>query len=287
MTIPRRTRRLLFTATLGVAGLGAYAFLVEPRWLQVSHTRISLPTLPAALSGLRIALLTDFHAGGGTPLSLVRRACQKAMAEQPDLIALTGDFATDDAKSFEAVLNVLACLDAPLGVYAVPGNHDYRVGIDTWQRQFTAAQGIVNLTNRAIIRLVNGTRLCIGGVDDFSRGTPHPEVLPPVNQRDFTILLAHNPDQAEHLRGTDDRVDLILSGHTHGGQVRLPWIGALLNPARHDDLYEEGLHMRPWAHVYVSRGIGTVRLPVRFLARPEVAILQLVGPSHEQQTLNT
>ena len=223
MTIPQRTRQLLLAATIGVASLGAYALLIEPRWLKVSHTRIRVPTLPAAL---------------------------------------TGDFATDYASSFDAVLDILACLDAPLGVYAVPGNHDYRVGIDTWQRQFTAAQGIINLTNQALIRRVDGTRLCIAGVDDFSRGTPRPEVLPPAEQRDFTILLAHNPDQAEHLQGTDDRVDLIVSGHTHGGQVRLPWIGALRNPAHHDDLYEEGLQQRPWAQVYVSRGIGTVSLPV-------------------------
>ncbi len=281
MPIPQSTRRLLWAAMLAAGGLSAYALLIEPRWLQVKRSQIYVHTLPTALSGLRIALLTDFHAGGGTPLSLVRRACQKAMAEHPDLIALTGDFVTDYATSFDAVLDVLACLAAPLGVYAVPGNHDYRVGIDTWQQQFTEAPGIHNLTNRAIIRLVNGTRLCIAGVDDFSRGTPRPDVLPPADQRDFTILLAHNPDQAEHLQGTEDRVDLIVSGHTHGGQVRLPWIGALRNPVRHDDLYEEGLQQRPWVHVYVSRGIGMVRLPVRFLARPEVAILELVGPSPE------
>ncbi len=167
MPIPQSTRRLLWAAMLAAGGLSAYALLIEPRWLQVKRSQIYVHTLPTALSGLRIALLTDFHAGGGTPLSLVRRACQKAMAEHPDLIALTGDFVTDYATSFDAVLDVLACLAAPLGVYAVPGNHDYRVGIDTWQRQFTKAPGIHNVTNRAIIRLVHGRRLCIAGWTTF------------------------------------------------------------------------------------------------------------------------
>jgi predicted MPP superfamily phosphohydrolase len=282
MTKQQRIRQLLFAATLGAGALGAYAFLVEPRWLQVTRTRIHLPTLPPTLVGLRIALLTDLHLGGGTPLSLIRRACRKAMAERPDLIALTGDFATDDAGTFRAVMDVLSYLNAPLGVYAVPGNHDYKMGIDKWHRQIEADPTIIDLTNRAMIRSVNGARLCIAGVDSFSKGTPRLEELPPPDQVDCTILLAHNPDQAEHLQGAYDRVDLILSGHTHGGQVRLPWIGALRNSARHAELYVQGLRRRPWAQVYVSRGIGTVHLPVRFLCRPEVAILALAGPSQQE-----
>ncbi len=164
-------------------------------------------------------------------------------------------------------------------MHALPGNHDYRVGIEQWYRQFSAAPTIINVTNRAIICQVNGARLCIAGVDDFSRGTPRLEALPPPEHRDLTILLAHNPDQAEHLHGAADRVDLMVSGHTHGGQVRLPWLGALRNSARHDDVYEAGLCQRPWAQVYVSRGIGMVHIPVRLLARPEVALLELVTAS--------
>ncbi len=202
------------------------------------------------------------------------------MAERPDLIALVGDFVTDDAPGLRRVLDVLAGLAAPLGVYAVPGNHDYRVGIEQWSRQIRAALRIIDVTNRAIIRQVNGARLCIAGVDDFARGSPRLEALPPPEHRDLTILLAHNPDQAEHLHDAADRVDLMVSGHTHGGQVRLPWLGALRNSARHDDVYEAGLCQRPWAQVYVSRGIGMIHIPVRFLTRPEVALLQLVASSH-------
>lgn len=269
-------RKLATAAALGAGALGAYAFLVEPRWLELTRPRIHLRGLHPSLEGLRIALLTDLHAGNGTPLSLIRRACRMAMAERPHLVALTGDFAADDAGEFGRVLDALAGLSAPLGVYAVPGNHDHIVGIGVWHRQVRAHPRIRDLTNAAVVRRVGGARLCVAGVDDLSEGAPR-LVLPPPEARDFTLLLAHDPDQAERARRGYDRVDLVLSGHTHGGQVRLPGVGALRNPARRDDLYDEGLRRRPWTQVYVSRGVGTVHLPVRFLCRPEVAVLELTG----------
>lgn len=277
MSTHTTARRLLSATALGAGALGAYAFLVEPRWLELTRPRIHVRGLHPSLEGLRIALLTDMHAGSGTPLSLIRRACRMAAAEKPDLIALTGDFAADDSPGFREVLGALSCLDARLGVYAVPGNHDYRVGIERWHRQVAEHPRITDLTNAAVVREVGGARLCIAGVDDFSMGRPRLDALPPPDERDFTVLLAHDPDQAERARREYDQVDLVLSGHTHGGQVRLPWVGALKNPAVYEDLYEEGLRRRPWTQVYVSRGVGTVHLPVRFLCRPEVAVLELTG----------
>jgi uncharacterized protein len=275
MKLPIRPRAVLSGAAATAAALGAYAFLIEPRWLELTRTTVHVRSLPPQLEGLRIALLTDLHAGEGTPTRLIRRACHLAMRERPDLIALTGDFAADDADGFGEVLAALSCLRARLGVYAVPGNHDHVVGIDTWHREVRGHPVIRDLTNEALIHEVEGARLCIAGVDDLSTGSPQLDVLPPPEKRDTTILLAHDPDQAERARRKYDRVDLVLSGHTHGGQVRLPWVGALRNPAEREDLYEEGLRRRPWTQVYVSRGVGTVHLPVRFLCRPEVAVLTL------------
>jgi hypothetical protein len=268
----------MLAAGAGVgAALAAYAFGVEPLWLQKTRPRIHVRGLPPGLEGFRIALLTDMHAGAGTPLSLIRRACRMAMEDEPHLIALTGDFAADDAPGFGRVLEAMEELRAPFGVYAVPGNHDYIVGIDTWHRQFAEHPVIRDLTNRARMLDVGGARLCVAGVDDLSRGRPSLDALPPPERRDFTLLLAHDPDQAERARRTYDRVDLIVSGHTHAGQVRLPWVGALQNPAERPELYEEGLRRRPWTQVYTSRGVGTVHIPVRFLCRPEVAVLRLTG----------
>lgn len=196
------------------------------------------------------------------------------------MVALAGDFAADDAKDFGPVLDALAELDAPLGVYAVPGNHDYIVGIDHWRAQVAAHPRIIELTNAAVVQEFRGARVCIAGVDDFYRGAPRLS-LPDPAARDLTILLSHGPDQAEQLRRLGDAVDLVLSGHTHGGQVKVPGLGAPVNPAEHDDLYVEGLRRRPWTQVYTSRGIGTVRLPVRFGSRPEVAVLTLTASRRE------
>ena len=271
------TKKALAAAGAAARALGVYAFLVEPRWLEVTRTRIHVRGLHPELEGFRIALLTDLHAGEGTPLSLIRRAARLAMRERPHLVALTGDFAADSARDFRGVLGALSGLRAPFGVYAVPGNHDHEVGIGTWHRDVEARPGMVDLTNEARLLEVGGARLCVAGVDDFSRGAPTLAELPPPERRDFTLLLAHDPDQAEHARRSYDRVDLIVSGHTHGGQVRLPFVGAVENPARNAGLYEEGLRRRPWTQVYVSRGVGTTRIPVRFLCRPEVALLELTG----------
>jgi uncharacterized protein len=277
MEQPSLTRPLLAGTVASAAALGAYAFLIEPRWLELTRTDIHVRALPRELEGLRIALLTDLHAGQGTPTSLIRRACHMAIRERPDLIAVTGDLAADDAEGFSEVLDALSCLRAPLGVFAVPGNHDHIVGIETWHRQVQAHPVIEDLTNRAVIRQMGDARLCIAGVDDLSKGHPRMDTLPPPAERDTTVLLAHDPDQAERARRAYDQVDLVVSGHTHGGQVRLPWIGALINPAEREDLYENGLRRRPWTQVYTSRGVGTVHLAVRFLCRPEVALLTLTG----------
>ena len=269
--------RWMGAAAAAAGAVGAYAFLVEPLWLQVTRTRIHVRGLHPDLEGFRIALLTDLHAGEGTPLWLIRRAARLAMRAQPDLIAVTGDLAADDAPSFEPVLGALRGLHAPHGVWTVPGNHDYTVGIERWRREVAAQRNLRDLTNGAEVRRVGGARLCVAGVDDFSRGQPRLDALPPPQERDFTLLLAHDPDQAEKARRAYDRVDLIVSGHTHGGQVRLPFVGALRNPAEFEELYEEGLRRRPWTQVYTSRGVGTVHIPVRFLCRPEVALLELTG----------
>ena len=277
-------RRLLAGAAVAGAAVGAYALFVERFWIQVTRPRIHVAGLHPALEGLRIALLTDLHAGGATPLSLVRRAVKLAMRERPDIVALTGDFALDDVESFHPVFQAVAGLRAPLGVYAVPGNHDHVAGIDRWREALQTQTEIVELTNTYVMCGRGGARLCIAGVDDFYEGDPRLSV-PDAAERDFTLLLAHGPDQAERLRRGIDRVDLVLSGHTHGGQVKVPGFGAAVNPAYREDLYVEGLRRRPWTQVYISRGVGTVHIPMRFMSRPEVAILHLTAAPREAYQL--
>lgn len=273
----RRSARPLIGGALGAAGAAiVYARWIEPRWLQLRHHLIHVRDLPAELEGLRIGLLTDLHAGEESHYRLIRRAVRMLNRERPELVALTGDFAADDAGGFSDVLDALDELRAPLGVYAVPGNHDYIVGIDLWREAIGRHPFIEDLTNRFRILDLGAVRLCVAGVDDYYEGSPRLR-LPPPEDRDFTLLLAHSPDEAERCRRAYDAVNLIVSGHTHGGQVRLPFLPAPINSADNAHLYEDGLRRRPWTQVYTSRGLGTVRLPLRFFARPEVALLQLTG----------
>jgi uncharacterized protein len=264
---------------LGAAGAAVlgYAFLVEPRRVEVRRVRIHVRDLPAALEGLRIGLLTDLHAIDDRSLKLVRRAADLAMEASPALVAITGDLIGRGAESFRPVLDALAALRPPLGVYAVPGNHDHSLGLERWRVELGEASPIVDLTNRSIVLPIDGSRLCLAGVDDLIRGRASLASLPHPRERDVTILLAHNPDQAEAVRRAYDRVDLVVSGHTHGGQIRLPGIGPLLSSVDNPDLYEQGLRRRPWTQVYTSRGIGTVHVRARLFARPEVSILELTG----------
>lgn len=275
-----RPRTVLLAAAALGAGIAAYARFVEPRWLQLRRRAIHVRTLPRELEGLRIGLLTDFHAGEEAHYAVVRRAVRMLMAERPDLIALTGDFAADDAPGFDGIFAALDGLNAPLGVFAVPGNHDYTVGIEAWREAMERHPTFEDLTNRHRLIDLGGVRLCVAGVDDFYEGSPRLR-LPPPEHRDFTLLLAHSPDEAERCRRAHDDVGLIVSGHTHGGQVRLPFLPAPVNSAERGDLYEEGLRRRPWTQVYTSRGLGTVHLPLRFFARPEVAVLELTGAPRE------
>lgn len=273
-------RRLLVSLSAVAGATATYARFVEPRWIERTHTRVPISDLPPVLDGFRIALLTDFHASEHMPLARVRRACRYAMEARPHLIALTGDFVSQQTGT--ALADTIAALgeelDAPLGVWAVPGNHDHRAGIEEYHRSMHRQQGIGDLTNRAVRRTYSGASVRVVGIDTAHEGHPHSAVaMEDAAPGDFTLLLTHNPDLAEDACRAVGGADLVVSGHTHGGQVRLPFIGAVLNSAEHDEVYEAGLVRRPWAWVYVSRGVGTVRLPVRFLCRPEVAILELVA----------
>ena len=281
--MPLRSRAAWVGAATLVAGAVAYARWIEPRWLQLRRRTIHLRTLPPELEGLRVGILTDLHAGDEAQYAVVRRAVRMLMAERPDLIALTGDFAADDAPGFAEVFAALDGLSAPLGIFAVPGNHDYTVGIEAWRDAMERHPTFEDLTNRHRIIDLGGVRLCVAGVDDFYEGRPKLR-LPPSDEREFTLLLAHSPDEAERCRRAHDAVGLIVSGHTHGGQIRLPFLPAPVNSAERGDLYEEGLRRRPWTQVYTSRGLGTVHLPLRFFARPEVSVLELTSAPREAWT---
>ena len=266
------TRRRLL-GIFGGLGVSAVYPLLEARWLRVTRCRIALPRLPQAFSGLRIGFLADFHHSSSVSRSFIRRAVDLANAERPDIILLGGDYVSWNHTYTEACIDTLSALSAPMHVYAVLGNHD------GWQkpevtRTLFQKHGIRELRNRGVWLERGGSRLRLGGVGDlWTDKQDLAAALGDMRSDEGAVLLSHNPDFAEIL--DSDRVDLILSGHTHGGQVRIPPFGAPIIPSRYGQKYAFGLVRGPRCLVYVTTGIGTIGPPVRLSCRPEINVIEL------------
>lgn len=255
-------------AALGATGAG-YGHFEERHRLEVTRTDIAIPGLPPALSGLRIAHLTDWHFEDHP---FYDRIIAAARLEHPDLIALTGDYLEDTAL-IDPLVDRLRRLDAPLGVWAVSGNHDYWCGAMPGPLAPALSRAGVNLLMNESVRLAHkGTSFSLGGVDyDNPMGDKFAQCQRERNEA-FHLQLTHLPVGFDH---PSNHAQLTLAGHTHGGQIRLPWIG---NPALPYGCggYSDGLYHRPdGRQLYVSRGLGTFLVPVRFLCPPELALLTL------------
>jgi uncharacterized protein len=281
--VNRRTflKRVALT-TGGAVGGGAAAWgygRFEATWLRVVKRTVAVDRLPPPFAGLRVALVTDPHHGPFNSLEYIAAAVDAANALAPDLIAVGGDYAHGGhgRKCLAPCLRELGRLTAPLGVYGVPGNHDHWDDIAE-ARRCLRASGITDLTNAGTWLERGGHRLRLAGVDDLICGEPRPDIAAgDAGPDDCCVLLSHNPEIAETL--TDRRVRLVLSGHMHGGQVVIPGVGYHFLPARYGAKYVAGLVRGPVAPAYVSRGVGTIGLPVRFRCRPEVNLLTLVPPA--------
>ncbi|MBA4063965.1 MAG: metallophosphoesterase [Isosphaera sp.] len=270
----RRTfLRATCAAALPAPAVAAGYGLFEAGWVRVDRQTLPLPRLPAALAGTRVVFLTDLHHGPFTPLDYVVSVVRTALDLRPDLVLLGGDYSHRDGKYVRPCFEVLSALRAPLGVYGVLGNHDYWHGLRETVEGMRAA-GVGELTNSGVWVGTGGARLRVGGVDDLWAGQV--DVAGAVGDAtadDACLLVSHNPDVAETLR--DRRVGLVLSGHTHGGQVVFPGGRAPFVPSAYGRKYLRGLVEAPATRVYVSRGLGTSGLPVRFGSRPEINVITL------------
>jgi predicted MPP superfamily phosphohydrolase len=252
-----------------------HARYIAPRHLRLEEVHVPLPCLPAGLAGLRVGFLTDLHHEPHRPVTLLARAVALLNAAAPDVILLGGDYVNSTAEDFDRPLALLARLRAPLGVYGILGNHDYWAGADYLAARLANA-GITMLRNEArCVRAPGGAPCWIVGVDSTVRRHDDLEgALACVPRDGFRLLLAHEPDVADIVGARKLRADLQLSGHSHGGQVVLPGIGAPLLP-RLGRRYIRGLHLDP--PIYTSRGIGTVPPYLRLNSPPEVTVLTLEG----------
>lgn len=260
------------TVAVGVGGLG-YGF-AEGGAIGIEQVDVAVRNLPAAFDGFRVAFLTDIHHGPYVGLEQVTNMVRTARHLQPDLILLGGDYCLRDRKFIAPCFDVLAGLRADHGVFGVLGNHDYQHGVSQTRAGFRKAR-ITELTNAGVWLTKGNARLRLAGVDDLWKGVPELEpAISGVTAEDACVLVSHNPDFAEKkLR--DRRVGLVLSGHTHGGQVVVPGATNPFIPSAYGDKYAQGLVEGPTAPVYVSRGLGLSGLPVRYNCSPELALLTL------------
>jgi hypothetical protein len=279
MTTPpvRRTRRRGCFIGCAALLLVCVAMLVPPfleaRRVQITHPVVHLAGLPPAFAGLRVALLTDIHRGPFLSAHRVRRLVELTNAQHPDLIALAGDYVHRNKKYIPSVWAELAHLHAPLGVYAVLGNHDY------WESgplsvAAIARTHITNLTNRNHRLERDGQTLYIAGVDDAWAGKPDlAAAMQGLGPDDMALVICHNPDYIEAAH--DPRAKLWLAGHTHGGQVCYRAGRPLVHPSKCELRYLGGLAQCDGMQIYVSRGTGTVTPPIRWNCPPELPIIEL------------
>ena len=266
-----------------LALLGMWAFWLEPRSLHLRTERLDLPGWPKENDGLRVALLADVHTGSPwNDAAKLKEIVRRTNAAEPQLVLLLGDYVVHGVfggrrVSPEEIGSLLGDLRAPLGVYAVLGNHDYAMN-GPRIRGALRRSGITVLEDESI-RLGGGSGLGAGvpfwitGVSDFLRA-PHDVrgALKQVADDAPVLLFTHNPDLFPEV---PPRVALTLAGHTHGGQVRLPLLGRPVVPSLYGQRYAAGHVLEEKRHLYVATGLGTSIIPVRFLVPPEIVVLEL------------
>jgi predicted MPP superfamily phosphohydrolase len=272
----RVSRRDLLRGLAGIAagtigGTAAHGYLYERHRIEVTRTVLEVSGLPEALSGLRVGFLTDLHRSATVPHDLLDAAVRLLMHEHPDLIVLGGDYITLGDRAFaEPAAEALAPLAAPHGVIAVIGNHDDERDVPA----ALARRGFEVLRDARTRLAIRGETLDVAGVRYWTRKI-HDIVHVLRGASSNVLLIAHTP--ARLVEAAALAVPLVLSGHTHGGQIVLPGVGAVA--ARRFPVVA-GAGGRDSTTIYVSRGIGTVYVPVRINCPPEVAILTL-KPRHQ------
>jgi uncharacterized protein len=249
----------------------ARAALTEPYMLTVEHQPIVLRRLPKELDGFRIVQLSDVHHGPFSSTEQIERAVQTANRLRPDIIALTGDYISRERHYAAPCAEMLGRLEAKYGVYAVLGNHDHWTDAALITDLFRA-EGITVLINQGVHFEHRGASFWLAGVDDTMVGLEDiPLSLAGARKDEMKLLLAHNPIVLR--RAVRAGVDLVLSGHTHGGQVALRSERSASGRPRRRLL--KGLGRQGNTQIYVNRGLGTVILPVRYGCPPEVSLLEL------------
>jgi predicted MPP superfamily phosphohydrolase len=272
------TRRGFLAGSIAAAGTGFYTWRIEPHWYEVVERELPIAGLPAELNGKRLVQLNDLHVGGRVDSAYLKSALKHVGRMEADLIALVGDFMTCHGSEYvDEVARVMESLPtAKLGNFAVLGNHDY--GSDSWSDTQAAAALVRRLTQAGITVLKNDSRevagLQIFGVDDvWGPDFSLRRALAKYDSAKPALMLCHNPDGCDH-DGWKDFRGWILSGHTHGGQCRLPFCDPPILPVGNRRYVAGEYALDDGRMLYINRGLGH-HLRVRFMVRPEITVFTL------------
>ena len=278
-TFIKRAVGTLLTAGGLSAGGYFYAREVEPRMLDITRHTIKNAGLPPGFDGIRLIQFSDTHIGFQYTMEQLKQLIDTINEQNPDLIVFTGDL-LDDPRHYNEktkLISMLNKLKAPLGKFAVYGNHDHGgYGSDLYKEIMEQSGFTILLNTSANIKLLDGSSISIAGIDDAMLGKPDLAAsMAGIPKNTFTILLSHAPDKAEEA--AHYRIQMQLSGHSHGGQIQIPFYGPLVTPP-FAEKYVEGFYTvgsESNLTLYVNRGLGTTRLPFRFLSQPELAVFTL------------
>jgi predicted MPP superfamily phosphohydrolase len=293
MRIKLKRRDFLKYSFRGIvaATLGKGYYNTTSNQIELVRLPVKINNLPASLQGLKIGLLTDLHSSYIVSNKLLRAAGQLIMSEKPDVIVMTGDYISGSTKFLSGSVgefkkehligccNALSHLKAPLGIYGVLGNHDEWSGPEAVKEiceTFTKQIGMVWLRNRSIELKKGGSSFHLLGVDDYwAPSCSLANACKGTGAETIKILLSHNPDINDDITLSRERIDLVLSGHTHGGQIVLPFLGQPVMPSKFGQKYRAGLVRDGDRQTYISRGVGCLLAPIRLNCLPEATVLTL------------
>jgi len=274
-SLKKITRRSSIGLMAAAIPSGIWAGAIEPDQLSTTRRELTLTRWPKALDGFKIAQLTDLHYRPGADDKLLAKVIAAVEREAPDLIALTGDFVIHESSSLPELFRELKHISALHGIIASPGNHDRWYCSPSFLRKTIENSGASFLSNTGTTLSIKGEEIFITGIDSIWGGHPDPsKTWRGHKKHNPVIALVHEPDAFDHLR-PDHRIDLQLSGHTHGGQCRVPLIGYAPAKVKYGKNYIYGHFEKEQSQLWVGRGIGTVGIRVRFACAPELAILTL------------
>jgi predicted MPP superfamily phosphohydrolase len=274
INILKKILRIFLLLFISCTLILAYMFL-EPYWLTVKHVKIKDKDIPDSFAGKKMVFVADIHHGDHFSRERLSKLVEKINSLEPDIILLGGDFIGKGSHYIKPCFEELKKLEAPLGKYGVLGNHDHYTS-DEITRENMRKAGIAVLDNDARWIVYGGGRIKVGGVGDYYHSTQWIEpTIEDVREEDFVILLSHNPDYAEEIQ--NHKVDMVLSGHTHGGQVTFFGLWAPYIPSRYGQKYRYGMVETEYTKVYVTSGVGCTGYAVRFFARPEICLIELAN----------